>query len=136
MYLDLCTITFVLYEYYIQLHQYINTNHFVTKHLCAFVLLLFYFLKLGTYKPVALVNNNKPNVSIIIAARNEYKNLEKNLKSILEQDYPNFEVIVVNDCSWDESQKLLEYYQEVYPHLKISELKEARKIPYGQKILL
>jgi glycosyltransferase involved in cell wall biosynthesis len=96
----------------------------------------FYFLKLGTYKPVTFVNNIKPNVSIIIAARNEYKNLEKNLKSILEQDYPNFEVIVVNDCSWDESQKLLEYYQEVYPHLKISQLKEQEKYPTGKKFAL
>ncbi len=75
-------------------------------------------------------------VSIIIAARNEYKNLEKNLPSILNQDYPNYEVIVVNDCSWDDSQKLLEYYQEQYPHLKICQLIEQEKYPTGKKFAL
>jgi biofilm PGA synthesis N-glycosyltransferase PgaC len=97
---------------------------------------LFYFSKLSFYKPKQAEANQQEPVSIIIAARNEYKNLEKNLKSILEQDYPHFEVIVVNDCSWDESQKLLEYYQEVYPHLKISELKEQEKYPTGKKFAL
>lgn len=97
----------------------------------------FYFLKLATFKnsKTATITFHEP-VSVIIAARNEYKNLEKNLKSILEQDYPNFEVIVVNDCSWDESQKLLEYYQEVYPHLKICEIKEQEKYPTGKKFAL
>ncbi|MCF8429601.1 MAG: glycosyltransferase [Bacteroidia bacterium] len=96
----------------------------------------YYFLKLGTYKIKAENNVTQLPVSIIIAARNEYANLEKNLKSILEQDYPDFEVIVVNDCSWDESQKLLEYYQEVYPHLRICELKEQEKYPTGKKFAL
>ncbi len=75
-------------------------------------------------------------VSIIIAARNEYKNLEKNLHLFLHQDYPNFEVIVVNDCSWDDSQKLLEYYQEQHPHLKICQLIEQEKYPTGKKFAL
>jgi biofilm PGA synthesis N-glycosyltransferase PgaC len=96
----------------------------------------YYFLKLGTYKTIANNNTSQLPISVIIAARNEYKNLEKNLKSILEQDYPNYEVIVVNDCSWDESQKLLEYYQEVYPHLRICELKEQEKYPTGKKFAL
>jgi glycosyltransferase involved in cell wall biosynthesis len=96
----------------------------------------FYFLKLGTYKPAASNKQFNEPISVIIAARNEYKTLERNLKSVLEQDYPNFEVIVVNDCSWDESQKLLEYYQEVYSHLKICEIKEQEKYPTGKKFAL
>lgn len=96
----------------------------------------FYFAKLSFYKPNQTLANEQAPVSVIIAARNEYKNLEKNLKAVLEQDYPVFEVIVVNDCSWDESQKLLEYYQEVYPHLKISQLKEQEKYPTGKKFAL
>lgn len=119
--------------------NFINISILVVLAISIFVLLyyyFFYFLKLGTYKPITTDSNFQPSVSIIIAARNEYKNLEKNLKTILDQDYPNFEVIVVNDCSWDESQKLLEYYQEVYPHLKISELKEQEKYPTGKKFAL
>lgn len=104
----------------------------------ASVLLYYYFrlfLKLANYKSQLPEKGREP-VSIVIAARNEYVNLEKNLKAILEQDYPQFEVIVVNDCSWDESQKLLEYYQEVYAHLKVCKILEQEKYPTGKKFAL
>lgn len=105
---------------------------------CA-VLLYYYFFQIAAfsfYKPSEIVNETNEPVSIIISARNEYRNLEKNLKAILEQDYPQYEVVVINDCSWDESQKLLEYYQEVYPHLKICKLLEQEKYPTGKKFAL
>jgi poly-beta-1,6-N-acetyl-D-glucosamine synthase len=119
--------------------NFINILVLVFLLLSVSVLLFYYFqyfLKLGTYKANTDSYSEQLPISIIIAARNEYANLEKNLKSILEQDYPNFEVIIVNDCSWDESQKLLEYYQEVYPHLRICELKEQEKYPTGKKFAL
>ncbi len=108
--------------------------------LSAIVQLYYYaivFGKFAFYKP-AVVNeiSSEEPVSIIIAARNEYANLEKNLQHILSQEYKNFEVIVVNDCSWDDSQKLLEYYQESNPHLKICVLIEQEKYPTGKKFAL
>jgi biofilm PGA synthesis N-glycosyltransferase PgaC len=97
----------------------------------------FVFGKLAFYKLPQVSNDSYlPPVSIIISARNEYRNLEKNLVSILTQDYPKFEVIVVNDCSWDDSQKLLEYYQENYEHLKVCKLVEQEKYPTGKKFAL
>ncbi|MCE2741421.1 MAG: glycosyltransferase [Sphingobacteriales bacterium] len=79
---------------------------FVLFVLAAFAQIFYYagvFSRLSFYKPKDVYFNNQlPPVSIIIAARNEYKNLEKNLHLFLDQDYPNFEVIVVNDCSWDD----------------------------------
>lgn len=53
-------------------------------------------------------NSNVPSVSVIIVAKNESENLEKNIPYILNQEYSNFEVIVVNDGSTDESQFYLE----------------------------
>ncbi|MBP5474636.1 MAG: glycosyltransferase, partial [Bacteroidales bacterium] len=46
-------------------------------------------------------NSIQPSVSVIICSRNEEKNLKEFLPAILEQDYPDYEVIVVNDCSED-----------------------------------
>lgn len=94
------------------------------------------FWKLAFYKPSPSLKQECEPVSVIIAARNEYVNLERNLRGILEQDYPNFEVIVVNDCSWDDSQKLLEQMQEEYKHLHVSQLFEQEKYPTGKKFAL
>jgi len=94
------------------------------------------FGKFAFYKPQPESFHHEAPVSVIIAARNEFENLEKNLPSILEQDYPNFEVVVVNDCSWDDSQKLLEEYQSKYPNLKVSQLIEQEKYPTGKKFAL
>ncbi|MEG2574036.1 MAG: glycosyltransferase, partial [Bacteroides sp.] len=70
------------------------------------------------------VNNNKlkfetdfPPLSVVICAKNESENLKRYLPSILEQDYPQFEVIVVNDGSTDESDDILSRLEEEYPHL-------------------
>ena len=43
-----------------------------------------------------------PPLSVILCARNEADNLRKILPAILEQDYPQFEVIVINDASTDD----------------------------------
>ena len=94
------------------------------------------FGKLAFYKQSAITKTSLEPVSVIIAARNEFNNLQKNLRSILEQDYPNFEVIVVNDCSWDDSQKLLEEMQQEYKHLHVSQLFEQEKYPTGKKFAI
>lgn len=56
-------------------------------------------------------------LSVVICARNESENLRRYLPSILEQDYPNFEVIVINDGSTDESEEVLSAFEEKYSHL-------------------
>jgi len=78
----------------------------------------------------------EPPVSIIICARNELKNLKANLQQVLEQDYSRFQVIVVNDCSWDESQKYLEELSVTYTHLKVVSIKEQERYQHGKKFAL
>lgn len=75
----------------------------------------------------------KRPVSVIICARNEEKNLEKNLRSILEQDYPDFEVVVVNDCSGDDSHMVLRGYSSLYPRLKVVTINEHERFKHGKK---
>ena len=48
-----------------------------------------------------LISINPPKVSVIIAARNEEREIASALQSLLHQDYDNLEVIVVNDRSTD-----------------------------------
>lgn len=58
-----------------------------------------------------------PPISVIICAREESENLRRNLSAVLEQDYPQFEVIVINDGDTDESEDYLTLLEEKYPHL-------------------
>lgn len=73
-------------------------------------------------------------VSVIICARNEDENLRRNLPKILEQDYPNFEVVVVNDASTDDSTAVLNELSKQYSHLKIISILEKKKL--GKKSAL
>ncbi len=92
--------------------------------------------KFAFHKQQPSANHRQEPVSIIIAARNEYENLQKYLPAILNQDYPEFEVVVVNHCSWDNSQQYLEELQLQYKHLKVSQLIEQEKYPTGKKFAL
>ena len=77
--------------------------------------------------------NEELPVSIIICARNEQENLEKNLSSILEQDYPSYEVVVVNDCSEDDTEELLAGMKQRYPHLRSTIIKKNGSFANGKK---
>ncbi|UKJ06390.1 glycosyltransferase [Solitalea lacus] len=81
------------------------------------------------------ITKNEP-VSIIICARNEAENLQAKLPAILEQDYPEFEVVVVNDCSYDSSIDILEEMTSKYENLRIVHLEENDKYKHGKKFAL
>jgi cellulose synthase/poly-beta-1,6-N-acetylglucosamine synthase-like glycosyltransferase len=93
---------------------------------------LFFYLAVYVYKPVPK-NTKKDPVSVIICARNEAENLKNFLPSILEQDYPDYEVIVVNDCSEDNSYEILGEYLNKYPHLKISTVNKDPKFTHFKR---
>ncbi|HOH83179.1 MAG TPA: glycosyltransferase, partial [Bacteroidales bacterium] len=75
-------------------------------------------------------------VSVVICARNEYYNLEKNLPLILEQDYPDFEVIVVNDESDDDTNDLLCDLAIKYPRLVVLKTQKNKNCFPGKKFSL
>lgn len=58
-----------------------------------------------------------PAVSIVVYAKNESANLREYLPSLLTQDYPQYEVIVINDGSTDESEDVLKTFEYEYKHL-------------------
>lgn len=104
----------------------------------AFVQVLYYlfiYSRLAFHKPKQPVISEDP-FSIVIAAKNEAKNLSHFLKDILEQKHPKYQVVVVNDCSWDSTEKVLEEFAGVYPHLKITTLIEQEKYRHGKKFAL
>lgn len=58
-------------------------------------------------------------VSIIVAARNEQRNIRTALQSLLDLGYPDYELIVVNDRSEDETGRILDTMATSHPRLKV-----------------
>jgi cellulose synthase/poly-beta-1,6-N-acetylglucosamine synthase-like glycosyltransferase len=75
-------------------------------------------------------------LSLIVAARNEAENLRRNIPLWMAQDHPDYEVIVVNDSSWDETGLVLKEFSGVYPRLKIVSVEEQDKYPTGKKFAI
>jgi poly-beta-1,6-N-acetyl-D-glucosamine synthase len=79
---------------------------------------------------------NMPPASVIICARNEDDNLVEFLPFIFEQDYPEFEVVVVNDCSFDNSADILKEFSNKHINLKVVTIKEDEVYSHGKKVAL
>ncbi len=75
-----------------------------------------------------------PLVSVIICARNEAHNLEKNLCHFLNQSYRSFEVIVVNDHSSDNTAQVVLEAMAKWPNLRLVSL--MQDTPPGKKAAL
>lgn len=94
---------------------------------------LFYFSRVAFFKEKGKASSEPP-ASVIICARNEAANLEKNIPMIMAQDYPDFEVIVINDCSWDETDMVLKNLAQRFPKLKVITIKEDEYFSHGKKV--
>ena len=57
-------------------------------------------------------------ISVIVCARNEEHNLKELLPLLLQQEHPNFEVIIVLDRCFDQSLDLLKSLEPEHPHLR------------------
>ena len=63
-----------------------------------------------------------PPVSVVMTAHNDADKLRANLLYVLEQDYPTFEVVVVDYRSSDDSKYVLQMLSQTYNHLKVVHL--------------
>jgi len=77
-----------------------------------------------------------PGVSIVICAHNEYNHLQYTLPQFLEQDYPLYEVVVVDHASDDDTPVLLSEMSDRYKHLKIITIQRDLNFFSGKKFPL
>jgi glycosyltransferase involved in cell wall biosynthesis len=82
----------------------------------------FHLYILGTFafsKTQHINKNSKTPVSVIICAKNEAENLRAFLPSIVNQEYHNFEIVLINDNSYDETLDIMEGFSKNYKNIKI-----------------
>ncbi|GHE23729.1 glycosyltransferase [Sphingobacterium griseoflavum] len=91
--------------------------------------------KLATYKVESYQGSvEKPGLSVVICAHNEQENLKAFLPTVLTQDYTDFEVVVVDDCSDDDTPWILKDFAQSYPgKLKVVEIKEHIRLKNTKK---
>jgi len=103
----------------------------------AFIIQIFFYLglylKVHRHKPANLKTTMDP-VTVIICAKNEAENLKKFLPLVLEQEYPTFQVVVVNDGSRDETPELLAVFEKKYPHLYVTHIDHTHPYPHAKKL--
>ncbi|MBP5477639.1 MAG: glycosyltransferase [Paludibacteraceae bacterium] len=109
------------------------------------------YIRLPKTKPVPPAEQQRPKhagdqldlfgddvrgVSVIVAARNEAHNLRDYLHSLLEQDYPMFEIIVVDDGSEDNTRDILDEFMLHYPRLRRTFVPQHARIISSKKLAL
>jgi biofilm PGA synthesis N-glycosyltransferase PgaC len=105
--------------------------------LCALIQGLFWGVSwwlLRRWKSSVPAVPTSPSVTVLVCARNEAENLRKHLPLWLAQDYPDFEVLVVDDASEDESAEFLASWAARHPRLQAVRIPE--KVSAGKKAAL
>jgi glycosyltransferase involved in cell wall biosynthesis len=102
--------------------------------------LLYHFMvygKLLKKKPAELEEQAWQPVSIIVCARSEYDNLQKLVPALLNQDYPEFEIVLVDDASWDQTTGYLEELEKEEKRVNAVFITDEMKKNYlGKKLAL
>ena len=75
-------------------------------------------------------------VSIVICARNAYEYLAELIPVLMTQDYPDYEIVVVNDCSDDETEEYLKEFTRHETIVKPVQMKQHLNFFNGKKFPL
>ena len=77
-----------------------------------------FFLSIAFHKNNKKVQSNIP-VSVIVCAKNESENLLSLIPLLLKQGYPEFELVLINDASSDNTLEVLQHFQEKDARIRI-----------------
>jgi len=92
---------------------------------------LFYLFNFALKTP----RQNRPKhlpVSVIICAKNEAENLKQYLPFFIDQKHSNFELVLVNDGSWDDTLEVMEAFQNNHDNIKVVDVKPIEQF-WGNK---
>jgi glycosyltransferase involved in cell wall biosynthesis len=103
------------------------------------ILQLFFYLFL--FGKFSLSNLDKKNpiqvpVSLVICAKNEEVNLQKNLSVVANQNYDDFEIVLIDDGSNDRSLEIMQEFKSINKKLKIQVISISERESSGKKSAL
>ncbi|HEX8014065.1 MAG TPA: glycosyltransferase [Flavobacterium sp.] len=87
---------------------------------------IFYYLgifgKFAFGKPQTITPKKLP-VSVIVCAKNEEENVKKYIPLLAEQNYPDFEIVLIDDASSDETLEVFEQFEKQYSNIRLVKVK-------------
>jgi glycosyltransferase involved in cell wall biosynthesis len=90
------------------------------------VIQLFYYLivfgKFSFAKAQEIEAKSIP-ISVIVCAKNEQENVIKYIPLLAEQNYPNFEIVLIDDASSDNTLDIFEEFEKTYSNIKLVKVK-------------
>ncbi len=95
---------------------------------------VYYILIFGKFSFVKFKKNNpkKISISVIVCAKNEEDNIVQFIPLIANQNYPNFEIILIDDASSDKTLDIFEEFEKQYANIKIVKV-ENNEAFWGNK---
>lgn len=99
----------------------------------------FYYLivfgKFAYAKPQKSTPKKIP-VSVIVCAKNEAENITKFIPLLAEQDYPDYEIVLIDDASSDETLEIFEAFEKQYPNIRLVKVKNNEAFWGNKKFAL
>jgi len=96
---------------------------------------LFYYLIIFGKFAYSKTQKSTPKripVSVIVCAKNEEENVAKFIPILAGQDYPDFEIVLIDDASSDATLDLFEAFEKEYPNVKLVKV-ENNEAFWGNK---
>jgi len=96
--------------------------------------LIYYVVIFGKFAYAKTQKNNPKRipVSVIVCAKNEEENVAKFIPILAEQDYPDFEIVLIDDASSDATLDIFEAFEKEYPNIKLVKV-ENNEAFWGNK---
>ncbi|GGC86456.1 glycosyl transferase family 2 [Flavobacterium lutivivi] len=99
-----------------------------------FIQFIYYVIIFGKFsfaKPQSSTPKRIP-ISVIVCAKNEEENVKNFIPLLADQDYPQFEIVLIDDASSDGTLDVLEEYEKKYPNIKLVKV-ENNEAFWGNK---
>lgn len=96
------------------------------------ILFYIYFLRLSSFTRRSAATDSAFSVSVIVCAKNEADNLRQHIPHILSQDYKNFELILVNDNSSDDTLDVMHQFEKLDDKVVVVDV-EGNEAFWGSK---
>lgn len=104
---------------------------FITIVLIQFIYYIVVFGQFSFAKKQATTPKKLP-VSIIVCAKNEEENVKKFIPLLANQNYPEYEIVLIDDASRDETLEVFEDFEKQYPNIKLVKV-ENNEAFWGNK---